>query len=278
MQTEHLIVVSHRRSGTHLAIDALLNNMPAYQRADGISFLNLDTLVTPEHAPGTSVAHARAILEAGPCIIKTHAHADVERFFDRGDAGSEASKLAVALFGAATVLNVHRDGRDVMTSLFHYVRSFGESTQDMPLGEFLRMPNGFDAVTYDGDMVRPAYWASHVSSWLHVGGGWNPRILSFDDVRWDYRRTLSRISALTGVPLGAGIVDIRHHPKGRLVRVRSRLMRWLGVKKKRSKMRRTSVAFRRGSGGEWRRLFGDADLEFFEDHAGAVNRELGYVD
>ena len=83
----HVFIVSHERSGTHVAIDAVRNNFPIYKRRFYTSIDRMVDVDRRHRSPET----IEALLEEGPSVIKTHMTQDTDFFF-RSDDGA-ASKL-----------------------------------------------------------------------------------------------------------------------------------------------------------------------------------------
>lgn len=258
-----VLVASHRRSGTHLAIDALRNNLAPLSGP----WENLDRLRPDSRRPVDAATMAGATAR-GPMVLKSHTHARFEDFF-RG-AGPE-TRLALDLLAGARKICVVRDGRDVMVSLYHYSRRFDPAVRAQPFGAFLRDRNPFNDDSYEGEMDRPSYWAFHVRSWLEAE---DALVVRFEALRHDYARALERMAAHLGEPAPEDPVDARRRPGGGPIGwIRRRLpARWGGP----DEAERTSVAFRRGLTGEWRSRFDEEDAAWFRERAGDALAALGY--
>jgi hypothetical protein len=258
--TRHdVIVVSHRRSGTHFAIDAIRNNFAGYRR----EHVDLDHL-RPSHPAGLTLDEVRRAMAAGPSLFKSHMLPDPGRFF--GDAA--VARFVRDLLDRARIVYVHRDGRDVLVSLYHYAQNFDPAVRRMGFAEFLRMDNEFDASAYEGPLKRVEYWCRHVAGWVD-----GPGILTvgFDELLRSFDGTLARLARLLERPLPERVCRVRRRalPGGPLGRLVERLRTRVGS-------RYSSVGFRKGVSGDHARLFAPEDAAYFEATAGATMRRLGY--
>ena len=116
-----IVIATHRRSGTHLAIDLLRRHFPACRSGkrlgEGVDalYLNLDRL--GDHPHPIDEARALELLRRAPRpIVKTHELPD-------WTAGGRSHDAFVSrLLADAEVYAVFRDGRDVLCSLHRYTR------------------------------------------------------------------------------------------------------------------------------------------------------------
>jgi hypothetical protein len=264
-----VVVASHRRSGTHLTIDSILNNFEGFETGGRSAEVNLD-LLAPRTAGALPLDAVRDALARGPRVVKTHAHADVVSYVA---ASPEVGDFARALLAESKRIYVHRDGRDVLASLHHYVRGFHPEGEALSFAAFLRATGDPDAPPSGRDLDRAGYWALHVRSWLAQEG---VLVLSFDDFAQRYEATLDRVAAFLELPRREESRDVRLGGRGALAVWRARLAQRL-LPARLQRVVRTTVAFRRGASGGWRELFTPEDLALFEARAGALNRELGYA-
>ncbi len=80
---EHVMVVSHMRSGTHLLLDLLGNNLQPWQTSyAALGPLEIDDLL---FVGRTSVRELRHKLDEAPRVVKTHAHLPSRDFFVWGE-------------------------------------------------------------------------------------------------------------------------------------------------------------------------------------------------
>ncbi|MCA9951635.1 MAG: sulfotransferase domain-containing protein [Anaerolineales bacterium] len=261
-----LIVASHRRSGTHLTIDAIINNLQIFKHSPAISKVTLDHLSAANQWDLTPEVLQRRI-DGKPAVLKTHAHGNIQAFF-LGD--EKVKSLVRKIFAESKIIYVHRDGRDVLVSLYYYEKNYDQSLKQKTFSDYLKQPNSFDIQTYPGEMDRVTYWVYHVSSWLQKS---NIFVVSYDDLQNEYVATLKKIADFIEEPLNAEIHDVRRqgHNNGLFTKLKGRLLNKMG------KVKYSSIYFRKGVSGDWKNHFSAADLQFFEERASELNHSLGYA-
>jgi hypothetical protein len=255
-----IVVATHRRSGTHWTLDALRNNSPDINA----KFLTLEQMGRRHafHVPLDAFCNELETL-AGRVLIKVHDLPTATYFV-----GEQEQQFARRVLNESPIVYVHRDGRDVMVSLYHYVRSFRDDYADVSFADFLRMPNELDGETV---LSRPAYWAHHVTVWMA-----QPSLVavSYHALENDYDNTVKRIADFLGVALNDAILPIGIHPPKAKPSLLRRVKYRLGLKRQQVS---SAVQPRKGKSGDWRNYFSDEDLAFFMDEAGEVMQRLGYV-
>lgn len=235
MWDQHVIVVSHRRSGTHLTIDAIRNNFRRYSK---LPFLNVDHVLVRDQKLVISVDELKQELDKGPRVIKSHLLPDFDIYAD-----DERPEVLRELFTQAKKVYVQREGKDVMVSLLKYMQGFSPKVKDLPFSDFIRMPHDFDP--NPEQMSRPKFWKYHVDAWADEPYG--PMFnLSFANLKTDYKGTLNEIARYLGIRRNLWTVDIRRE----------------GNKKVRGNV--TSVSFNKGTMGAGKSKFTEQDLQFFE--------------
>ena len=162
-KNKHVIVASHRRSGTHLTIDAVINNFKVFSQNSKPVIVTLDHLSSHVPQQKISLRELQKQIASSPCFLKTHAHGNISKFFI---GTSYLSAFIHELFQDSKIIVVHRDGRDVLTSLYFYMQGFDQKINDTTLSEFIRMKNTFNEETYASDLDRSSYWKYHEESWL----------------------------------------------------------------------------------------------------------------
>lgn len=263
---EHVLIVSHPRSGTHLAIDSVINN---FEKWAAQPYLNLDRLRAGHERP-LSVEDVKLRLERGPHVIKSHMHANVADFFRNVHATVE---LVKELLEKAKLIYVHRDGRDVMVSLYYYLSGIHQELAGIEFSEFLRMTDDQYADTIPRPMQRPEFWSFHVQSWMKQAGMFH---LSFEDLRYRYDSSLDLLAEFLGQPKPKDQKSVIREVIGTtpgnvwLNRLQKVLM------KLRFGITSTSVDFREGVKGSHLSHFGQEDLAFFLDLAGPTMKQIGY--
>ena len=255
-----IIVASHRRSGTHLMLDSLRANAPDVDP----TFMTLER-IEPAHAkhlPPTEFDRRLRLLR-GIVLVKTHTLPDARAWQSR-----EAGEYAMRLLAVAPAIYVHRDGRDVLVSLYHYMRSYSTDVEWQPFGDFIRARQNAPGAPA---LSRPAYWQHHVLEWLKS----QPRALAgFSSMQTDFEPTLRDIADRLDLRLRPTLSPITLDARGGWANaVRSVLMRRFGVGGGR---RSTAIRPRAGGSGGWRAAFDAEDLAFFESQAAEAMRTLGY--
>jgi hypothetical protein len=229
-------------------------------------FLTLERIepAHPKHIPVTEFAR-RLRTRQGTVLVKTHALPGAVAW-QTPDAAAFAAEL---LAGSATVY-VHRDGRDVMVSLFHYMRSYSPDLAGVSFGEFIR------ATTSTGDgshLSRAAYWGHHVLAWTDPTATATKATAtaSFEALQADLEAGLAEIADRVALDLQPTLRPInlerRRGPVGALLQPN----RWLG-----RPPRSTAIRPRAGASGSWRDAFDEADVAWFDEQAGEAMRRLGY--
>jgi hypothetical protein len=254
-----IVVATHRRSGTHLAIDLLRRHFAACQarkrRGEGLDslYLNLDRL----DARRRPIDEARAeslLRRAERPIVKTH-----ELLRHVKGCGDHA-EFTAAVLEDADLYCVHRDGRDVLCSLFVYTRSHD---RDVPatLSEFLRQ--------CFQDRSRVRHWAKDVRASLALPG---VRAIGYASLMADPKGAVARFAGDLGL---APLAKTRALPHPVRSRWGSRWRRLFATHPE-----GTSIPGRSWgrASPSWRRAFSARDRRFFHDEAGDLLIELGYED
>jgi hypothetical protein len=256
-----IVIATHRRSGTHWTIDALRNNSPDINDR----FLTLEQTEPSHHRP-IPLADFQAELESlsGRVLIKAH-DLPSATFWK-----SERECLhAQQILQNSPIIYVQRDGRDVMVSLYHYMRSFREDFSDLSFSNFLRMDNELDG---EPIMSRPAYWAHHVETWLSQP---NTVSIAYESLEADYEATVRKLADFLNIKPNNTLQTVDLHQSKQSPSITNRLLKKLGLR--RGKVS-SAVTPRKGKSGDWRNHFNDDDLEFFMAEAGKIMRKLGYIE
>ena len=245
---DNLLIISHRRSGTHLTIDAIRNNF------DCLSSQPLLTLETLQKAHGEyqSPADFLSELACRPRVIKTHY---LPQFFDLLPDDS-SQQVVRQVYRDSKKIYVVRNGMDVLVSLYEFRKSHNEKFRQYSFSEFIRLPT-FDPEHKDLNKVE--YWCKHATDWLNSVFSRDLLIISFDDWITDYEQTLDRVGQFLELNRDRRTSDIRigsRQPQG---------------------AQRTAVVQRKGRIGDWTEYFEADDFELFNDSAGQLNKELGYI-
>lgn len=260
-QSKTIVIATHRRSGTHWTIDALRNNSPDINP----KFMTLEQTEPSHHQP-IPLDEFQAELESlsGRVILKVHDLPTASYW-----QGVQEREFALTMMQNSPTIYVHRDGRDVMVSLYHYMKSFREDFADLSFSDFIRMDNELDG---EPVMSRPAYWAHHVETWLK-----HPNLISvaYESLETDFEATVQKMGNFLNINLNNTLQTVDLHRGKQTQPITTRLLKKIGLR--RGKIS-TAVAPRKGKSGDWRNHFSEDDLEFFITQAGDLMRQLGYTE
>ncbi|MCY3782097.1 MAG: sulfotransferase domain-containing protein [Chloroflexi bacterium] len=255
-----VVIATHRRSGTQLAIDALRRNSPDISD----TYMSLEQIETNHDASIPLVNFRRQLLSLeGQVLINMHDLPTAEHW-----QGLDERLFVRTILRNSPIIYVHRDGRDVLASLYYYMKSISETVRNQSFSQFL---HGVMVVANGGDgMSRPAYWAYHINSWLAKE---NLLAVAYRDLETDYDATVQRMAAFLNVKLNPRLhpVNALGGPEddGMIDNVLGRLGVW---RRRGGRLDHPRV----GKSGDWRRLFDRRDKEFFMKEAGDTLRDLGY--
>ena len=254
-----IVIATHRRSGTHWTIDALRNNSPDVNP----KFLTLEQTEPSHHQP-IPLVDFQAELEAlsRQVLIKVH-DLPLGAFWQ----SEHERQYALAIMQNSPTIYVHRDGRDVMVSLYHYMKSFREDFAELSFSDFIRMNNELDG---EPIMSRPAYWAHHVETWLAHP---NTISIAYESLELDYEATVQKMASFLNISLNNTLQTVDLHHSKQKKTLANRLLKKVGLQQAKVS---TAVAPRKGKSGDWRNHFSDDDLNYFMAEAGEVMHQLGY--
>lgn len=253
-----IVVATHRRSGTHWTIDALRNNSPDVSE----TFLTLER-VSSDHDSPMPLPEFRRRLKTleGRVLVKVH-DLPAATFWKR----DEERAFALSVLRESPVIYVHRDGRDVMVSLYYYMQSFDEDVKKQSFSDFIRSESKLDGV--DSGMSRPAYWAHHARVWLRQP---NVLLVSYEALEKRYETSVREMTAFLGIGVRRSLRKIDLPGKSGKPTLFGRALWKLGLRQRRLS---SAVQPRRGSSGDWRNHFNDDDLVFFVDEVGDQMQSL----
>jgi len=237
-----IIVVSHRRSGTHWVIDSIFNNFRDVKHG----YLNLHRLL-PFHKDHLSVDEFRKHLRNEKVrILKTHSDGDFSIFRQFPHVYDFFKK---EILSASKIIYINRDGRDILNSLFYYLRSMGINYPTF--SEFLRSKNNFDNVSLN--LNRVEFLKNHHESWDKAE---NKLELDYSDLARDYSDVIRRISSFLGMEHKNTIKNIELTKYNKICLGLRRLFPAL--------FKTTAVLPREGKNCGWIKNFSDKDLDFYE--------------
>jgi hypothetical protein len=259
--TRVVVVASHRRSGTHLVLDSL--------RSNGLDvnarYLTLERL-DPAHERHLTVEQfdRRRRRGEGTTLVKTHTLPDPAAWRD-----PVAEAYARELLAEAPTVYVHRDGRDTLVSLYHYVASYSPQVAEQSFGEFMRAPHTAPDAT---GLSRAAYWQHHVLAWLDARP---TTLVGYAELLADFPTVMAGLGTALGLGLRPDLQPVELEPPAGTVssharRVRRAISANPGVVS-------TAIRPRTGGSGGWQAAFEGADLADFDRAASEAMRRLGYA-
>ncbi len=255
-----VVIATHRRSGNQWAIDALRRNSPDIND----SYMGLEQIEAGHDAAMPLGSFRRQLLNLeGKVLINVHDLPAADSW-----TGLDERLFARTILRNSPTIYVHRDGRDVMVSLYYYMRSISETVRNQPFSRFLRGESSLAGL--NTGMSRPGYWAHHVQTWLKEDA---LLAISYDDLEANYEATLRKMADFLNVQLNPALQPLtRAGPQDKapaLERVRNRL----GIRRRGAQ----TSGPRLGMSGEWRNVFDKGDLDFFMREAGDTMRQTGYL-
>jgi len=246
---KHVFVISHRRSGTHLTIDAIRNNLRNFGEYQFLTFERLEK----KHERTISIDDFERELCTGPHVIKTHYYPDISQQVSDPEIFAYWSEL----YEQSKKVYVFRNGLDVMVSLYEYFKTFDTRTQKQTFKEFLRSDCFIPSIRSVG--CRVAYWSSHVESWLARVSGDGIYPIAFENWVRGYQETLTQLAHYIGEEVET-VVDVRLND----------------AEQADMQIARTWVNPRSGRIGDYKDYFDAEDVAYFMDTAGQLMEKLGY--
>lgn len=252
-----VVIATHRRSGTQWAIDALRNNSTDVSD----TYMALEQMEAGHDAAIPLATFRRQLLNLeGKVLINVHDLPTAESW-----SGLDERLFARTILKNSPTIYVHRDGRDVMVSLYYYMQSFSETVRNQSFARFLRGESALAGV--DSGFSRPGFWAHHVESWLDKD---NLLAVSYSDIETNYAATVRQMAEFLEVSLRPDLQPVsalgRQDDESKIEGMLGRL----GLRLRRGDRPRI------GRSGDWRGLFDKRDREFFMREAGDMMRRLGY--
>ena len=253
MEKNHILVISHRRSGTHLTIDAIQNNFPFLKKG----YLNLDYL-KKNLKKSMSLEKFKKELEKGPRIIKTHLYNDIDIFFDRDP---QVVEFVRNLLKDNKKIYIKRDGREVMISLYFYMQSYLREIRKKSFSDFIRMKNGFD---FKFDMNRIEFWKYHIDSWKNEK---DVLFINFSDLKNNYQETLQKIAFHINFFKLVEVKNVFQNTKNEKLDLMAEIRNFFRKQYLRffKNIKLTSIQFRSGNSGGYKKFFNNNDLIFYDE-------------
>ncbi len=262
----NLIIISHRRSGTHLTIDAILNNFKNFDNSQNGHY----TLSFSDERK--EIAAFENQIKNNNRIIKVHELPDFQSY----NLTDEELAFYKNFFEKTPKIYVYRHCCDVLISLYHYLQKFRDDVKAMSLKDFIQTNHDFDPLPEP--MNRSQFWAYHINSWTkHLQNSQNTLFVRYEDWISNYEQTLNRIADFLQLPLPKKITDIRIKnqttEKAAIARMFARMKKiWLEITGKKI----TAVLPRKGTTGDYKKHFDKEMLSLIHPSALETLKKLNY--
>ncbi len=258
---KNIIVLSHRRSGTHLTIDSIINNFKDYQKHD---YINIDSTKDGFETQISTETFDYKINKKIR-VIKSHFLPNFQFYYKNEKDVSYVENL----FENSHIIYVYRNGLDVMVSLFEYIKAYDSKIAKMNFNDFLKTKNNFDPEISNLDRIDS--WQHHIKSWQESRFADKILYVKFEDLISDFEGTIKIISQKTGVKPDERIVDIRLKKSNNNV-----LRPFYNLSKKIKGIKKTSVSARKGKVGGYKSYFSEESLNLFMEKNGDFMKKIGY--
>lgn len=258
---KHIIVLSHRRSGTHLTIDSIYNNFKELRKKP---YINLDKTRYYIKAPVDLDVFKKQLGEK-PRIIKSHYLPDFSNYYKT----QEEIDWVDQLFSNSHLIYVYRNGLDVMVSLYEYLRSFNPGYKNISFSDFLMSKNHFEPRI--NQLNRIEYWAYHIKHWQESKYKNQILFLKYEDIIKNYQEHIGIIGKHIHLLPGKNFKDIRIKKKSP-----SLLRAFITFYKRLRGIRKTSVSARKGKIGDNKNYFSEKDRELFYSYNKEIMKRLNY--
>ncbi len=256
-----IVVASHRRSGMRWTIDALRHN----SRDINDSYMSLEQMRADNDAAVPLSTFRRQLLNMdGRVLINVHDLPAADSW-----KGLDERLFARTVLQHSPTIYAHRDGRDVMVSLYYYMQSFSETVRHQSFSQFLRgeaAPDGEASA-----LSRPGYWAYHVECWMKKE---NLLAIAYADLETNYEATLRKLAAFLQVEVAENLRPLSMPGPVENEAILGAMLGRLGLRRRRNA---NLDQARVGKSGDWRKLFDRRDREFFMNEAGAAMERMGYA-
>jgi len=254
---KNIFIISHRRSGTHLLIDSILNNINSKKKYD---FFNLDKY--NKEIKDKEFNSLEQKINNGCSIIKTHTDINIEKYFQKNN---KLISVVKKNLNEAKIIYIYRDGRDVMNSLYHYISSYSEIIENISFSEFIKRKT---TIAFSENRITwLEYWVNHVSGWIKEK---EILLVKFEDLLMNYDETIKEIFNFIEEDLKKDMIDVRRsqNEKGIFKKIKKIFLKEIII--------HSSIFFRKGISGDYANIFKEKDYEYFQKVAGNLQKELKY--
>lgn len=273
MLSSNIIVASHRRSGTHFTIDTIFNN---FKNSYANKYINLDRIEVGHDKPSSKEVHEPPlkinqfidIVSSESKIIKTHfLPSSLAKLHLQSE---EEIKFINNLFTNTKIIYVYRNGIEVMSSLYIYMKYFNKEVNNMPFERFLQSTNDFD----DNNLNRLQYWKLHITEWQSFSkNNSNVLLLKYEDLLNQNIHVVKLISKFIGVDFPEEPIDVKYSTtKNPYLKLYHKALQKLNI----GSVKRTTIT----PGLKFKdnvELFNKRARRIFLDEIGDFNNSLGFI-
>jgi len=243
---KNILIISHERSGTHFLLNSIAFNFPELidsNKQIDAPWQTRDLAEFEQFFLNNNQKEARQ-------IFKSHHQID----FYKGFIGDLVKKYHV--------FYIYRDGRDVLTSCFHYFNKCPDSfPHTKSIGELMwgnPSEHAFDnAYSWEPQKTMVDRWVYHVHGWASIQPAIRDRIhfIKYEDLlnRWESAITLISKILMPNNPPWSIPVNLR-----------------------RPTLKDFGVSNRKGIVGDWKEHFTTSDRVYFKMKAKEIMNVLGY--
>lgn len=293
---KNILVVTHPRSGTHFAINAICMNFkgaefPLVRRG----FASMGGLFSP-HDERYTREWEKILWENNNeiTLFKSHftpseiSKAINTKFFF----GDRDRKIVKEIYENSKILHVYRDGRDALVSMYYFYKNAGGSLPqgskfrlaECGFSEFIKMPNdhytkirGFE----ERDENRPKYWSSYVDEWFNKEGVAH---ISYESLCNNFEESVRNLACSLDIEdlLSDEIKRPELHTAmekadlgSKILKKTKKIFSVMNKKAEEPKIVYPSYP-RKGIVGDWQSHFSGSDLEFFLKYAKDTMLKLNY--
>ncbi len=270
---ECILVIAHSRSGTNFTIDSINYNFQnaVFHKLRNSFSPGPDTIYLGQD-DGLTNELKQYLFRNDTKIPILKSHFLPEEFdFAIGNTiyPSCYKELVGHIYNKSFKIYVYRDCKDVMVSLYHFLRNGGGLYHNagiryaqVDFSQFIRMTNDYINPIrrpYEFDSNRVRYWQYHVSRWKKQNDVF---FISYEDLAQDWDEVMQRLCDAFSPPMIKKSNLIRptiEKKKNLMQRIKSKIIK---SKKADSQLRSSAVNPRKGVAGEWKNYFSEDDLQF----------------
>lgn len=197
MEAPHILLITHRRSGTHLTIDLLRNNFQDYSQP----YISINEIMKRNDEVYTTKFAKR--MGKTPRIFKSHSDINYQAFHKQ----PALVDLYRELVNNSKLIYVYREPKDTLTSLFFHYKKYRQDYANMKIDEFVISENDYHTDSYFTKLNRVEYWKYHIEGWLKFKG--NILFIAFEEIISDFENVILRIGKFINSNPKSTLVDIR---------------------------------------------------------------------